>query len=153
MVGSSLDGGDVRRGEHLIQRLHHVTHPHQPRGGRVGGRVLADLRRSPTDVQTPAGVARQSRHLPEESGRTLRGPVPAAGRDQKRVGEGLERYLPGHQLQGVLLEGLHLVQARRDDLLQLLEGVRLEGHPGQTLGEKKRFSDAATKKAKTLFNT
>lgn len=42
-------------------------------------------------------------------------------------------YLPGHQLQGVLLEGLHLVQPGCDDLLQLFEAVRLEGHPGQTL--------------------
>lgn len=47
---------------------------------------------------------------------------------------GAGSYLPGHQLQGVLLERLHLVQPRHDDLLQLLEAVRLEGHPGQTLG-------------------
>lgn len=42
-------------------------------------------------------------------------------------------YLPGHQLESVLLERLHLVQPGRDDLLQLLEAVWLERHPGQTL--------------------
>lgn len=42
-------------------------------------------------------------------------------------------HLPGRQLKRVLLERLHLVQPGRDDLLQLFEGVRLEGHPGQTL--------------------
>lgn len=42
-------------------------------------------------------------------------------------------YLPGHELECVLLEGLDLVQPRHDDLLQLLEAVRLERHPGQTL--------------------
>lgn len=42
-------------------------------------------------------------------------------------------YLPGHELQCVLLKGLDLVETGRDDLLQLLEAVRLERHPGQTL--------------------
>jgi len=42
-------------------------------------------------------------------------------------------YLPGHQLESVLVEGLHLVEPGHDDLLQLLEAVRLERHPGQTL--------------------
>lgn len=63
----SLDGRDVGGGEHLIQRRHHVTHPHQPCGSSVSRRVLADLRCSATDVQTAASVARQSGHLREES--------------------------------------------------------------------------------------
>lgn len=42
-------------------------------------------------------------------------------------------YLPRDQLQRVLLEGLEPVEPGCDDLLQLLEGVGLEGKPGQTL--------------------
>lgn len=61
---------------------------------------------------------------------SLSEPTPGRAEGQVR-GAGL--YLPGHQLQSVFLEGLHFVQPGRDDLLQLLEGVRLEGHPGQTL--------------------
>lgn len=47
-------------------------------------------------------------------------------------------YLSGDQLQSVLLEGLDLVQSGRDDLLQLLEAVRLERHPGQALDIERR---------------
>ena len=65
-VRLSLDGSDVGRGKHLVQRLHHVTHPHQSCGRRLGGRVLADLRRPATDVQTSASVAGQRGHLREE---------------------------------------------------------------------------------------
>lgn len=49
------------------------------------------------------------------------------------VGSGPGSYLPGHQLQSVLLKRLHLVQPGCDDLLQLFEAIRLERHPGQTL--------------------
>lgn len=59
----SLDGHDVGGGKHLVQRLHHVTHPHQSCHRGVGGRVLADLRRPAADVQTSARVAGQSGHL------------------------------------------------------------------------------------------
>jgi len=59
--------------------------------------------------------------------------VPQQGERRVKAASRREAYLPGHQLQGVLLERLHLVQPGRDDLLQLLEAVRLERHPGQTL--------------------
>lgn len=36
------------------------------------------------------------------------------------------RYLSGHQLEGVLLKGLDLVQSGHDNLLQLFKAVRLE---------------------------
>lgn len=66
-------------------------------------------------------------------------------------------YLPGHQLEGVLLEGLHLVQPGRDDLLQLLEAVRLERHPGQTLqtlrqSRASRDIEVSVQKISEMFN-
>lgn len=63
LTGHSLDRRDVRGGEHLVYRLHHVTHPDQSCGGRIGGGVLADLRRPAADVQTPASVSGQGGHL------------------------------------------------------------------------------------------
>lgn len=60
----SLDGRDVSGGKHLVQGLHHVTHSHQSCDGRVGGRVLADLRGPAADVQASSRVAGQSGHLP-----------------------------------------------------------------------------------------
>ena len=127
----SLDGRDVRRGKHLVQRLHHVTHPHQSCGRRLGSRVLADLRRPATDVQTSASVARQCGHLREE--RTVSEQCCGWAQVRWRRENVPVVYLPGHQLESVLLEGLHLVQPRHDDLLQLFEAVRLERHPRQTL--------------------
>lgn len=126
----SLDGSDVGRRKHLIQRLHHMTHSHQSCCRRVGARVLANLRCPATYVQTSSSVPRQSSHLSEDGDTELN-----VSEFTTSSGERAPRssYLSGHQLQSVLLERLHLVQPGHDDLLQLLEAVRLERHPSQTL--------------------
>lgn len=113
-----------------------MTHSHQSCGRGAGGRVLADLRCPATDVQTPPRISWQSSHLAEESNTETSlklQPVVWTSSAQARGGASWSSYLPGHQLQSVLLERLHLVQPGHDDLLQLLEAVRLERHPGQTL--------------------
>lgn len=43
-------------------------------------------------------------------------------------------YLPGNKLDGIILKGLQMFESGHEDLLQLPVSVRLEGHPGETLG-------------------
>lgn len=42
-------------------------------------------------------------------------------------------YLPGYQLDGIVLKGLYVFESAYEDLLQLAMSIGLEGHPGQTL--------------------
>lgn len=42
-------------------------------------------------------------------------------------------YLPGYQLDGIILKGLYVFESAYEDLLQLAMSIGLEGHPGQTL--------------------
>lgn len=82
-----------------------MTHPHQSCDRGVCGGVLADLRRPAADVQTSAGVTRERSYLSEESGHHERATHTWVGR---RLGD--VTYLPGHQLERILLKGLHLVE-------------------------------------------
>lgn len=66
------DGRDVGGGEHLIQRLHHMTHSHQSHRGRVRGGVFANLSGAATDVQTAPSVSWQRCHLVDGRGTALR---------------------------------------------------------------------------------
>lgn len=43
------------------------------------------------------------------------------------------QYLSGCKLHGIVIKDLETFHAGGHDLLQLSEGVRLEGHPGQAL--------------------
>lgn len=45
----------------------------------------------------------------------------------------VETYLPGYQLDGIILEGLQMLKPRHKDLLQLAVSIGLEGHPGEAL--------------------
>lgn len=89
-----------------------MTHPHQPCGRGGGGSVLTDFRRPAADVQTSAGVAGQSGHLWRRV--ELVDVQVICGKVRRR-----EKcsYLPGDELECVLLEGLHLVEPGSDDLL------------------------------------
>ena len=60
---------------------------------------------------------------PQSSARHHNPPYPAPGLGSS----------PGHQLDGVGVEGVQAAQPAGDDLLQLTERVRLECHPRQTL--------------------
>lgn len=41
-------------------------------------------------------------------------------------------YLPGYQLDGIVLKGLYVFESGYKDLLQLAVSIGLEGHPGET---------------------
>lgn len=53
-------------------------------------------------------------------------------------------HLPGNKLDGIVLEGLQVLEAGHEDLLQLPVGVGLEGHPGETLGAKMTETSSLT---------
>lgn len=74
--------------------------------------MLTDFRRPAADVQTSAGVARQSGHLWRRAELVDVPVICGKGRRREKCS-----YLPGDELECVLLEGLHLVEPGSDDLL------------------------------------